>query len=174
VSRKAIAGILLYLAAATSQGAGVYELRFYDVDDQMYGYISNSEFTHQLVLAKSFQQTASGDTGLADISQFVRPGANTLLIEVWNGPAQGPFGPISGWAGWTYGWDFVVDGATVAGGQCGTWNSIGCDNSSYTPGLVHTDSFTFTVVPVPTAVWMLGSALGVLGLVRRKTLSGTA
>lgn len=30
------------------------------------------------------------------------------------------------------------------------------------------------VVPVPAAVWMLGSALGVLGLIRRKALTGTA
>jgi len=32
----------------------------------------------------------------------------------------------------------------------------------------------FAAVPVPAAAWMLGSALGLLGLVRRRMLTGTA
>jgi hypothetical protein len=32
----------------------------------------------------------------------------------------------------------------------------------------------FSVVPVPAAVWLFGSALGVMGLVRRKKAAATA
>jgi hypothetical protein len=62
-----------------------------------------------------------------------------------------------GWAGTT----LVLSNATCTG-ICSTLPP-GTYNSGYT--------YTFSVVPVPAAVWLFGSALGVMGLMRRKSVA---
>ncbi len=37
------------------------------------------------------------------------------------------------------------------------------------PGSFFSERMTFQVVPIPAAIWLFGSALGMLGLIRRKT-----
>jgi hypothetical protein len=64
-------------------------------------------------------------------------------------------------------------GNTYAGGQLFETPlyvpSYGCDPSSLCD--LH---FQVTTVPVPAAFWLFGSALGVMGVVRRKVRTGTA
>lgn len=105
------------IAVSAASASSVYTLQFYNIDDTMTGYISNSAFSGQEVLQASFLQ----DTGPVDISSFVRPGSNDILVTDYNGPA-----------GWTYGFDFKIDGVTYDSGVCGSANTIGCNNSDVT------------------------------------------
>jgi PEP-CTERM motif len=113
------------IAVSAASASSVYTLQFYNIDDTMTGYISNSAFSGQEVLQASFLQ----DTGPVDISSFVRPGSNDILVTDYNGPA-----------GWTYGFDFKIDGVTYDSGVCGSANTIGCNNSDVT----HTNQIVFS------------------------------
>ena len=48
-----------------------------------------------------------------------------------------------------------------------TLASLGLNVGSYVWTLPN-DTFTFTVVPIPAAIWLFGSALGILGWIRRQ------
>ena len=62
--------------------------------------------------------------------------------------------------------DYRVFGST----RCGDADSAGVGTGSYAATCNSWTSgyFSATVVPVPAAVWLMGSALGLLGWVRRK------
>jgi hypothetical protein len=68
---------------------------------------------------------------------------------------------LSGTAGPDYYLSFVLDTATTTGVDIG-FPSYGAFNSL-------TDLPPPSIVPVPTAFWLFGSALGLLGWIRRKT-----
>lgn len=77
---------------------------------------------------------------------------------------------ITGIAGDVVG-DYAVAGT---GGAQGTWyfaaHVAGFDDMDPGPGEISSAFFggNATVVPVPAAAWMLGSALGLLGMIRRR------
>ena len=142
----------------------VYTLRFYNIDDQMSGYITNSNYTDQLIMQYNFLQ----DSGYVDISSYVEPGLNDILITDFNGPA-----------GWTYGYDFQIDGVTYDLGVCGNVNVYGCDNNAYTPGLVYSHDIVFTdgpttAAPEPTTLVLLGTGLLGFGWLRRRKARNAA
>jgi hypothetical protein len=109
-----------------------FTLRFYDVDDYLSAHISNYSFNDQQVLVASFSQV----TGDVDISQFVRDGVNEIRLDLINNSA-----------GWTYGYDFRVNGVSVVADQCGVFNMVGCQNSDLTNGLAWSQNIVFTVSP---------------------------
>lgn len=95
----------------------------------------------------------------------------------------GPFSNLehySGWSGYTYwsgtsyapnltycAWAFQFN----RGSQ---YDEVKAVKGGYAWAVSPGDQFAATVVPVPAGLWMLGSALGVLGLVRRKMPIGNA
>lgn len=119
-----------------------FALRLYDVDDVMSAYITNSTHSQQLMFTANFGQ----DFGYVDISSYVTPGANDILLQLVNGPA-----------GWTYGYDFTINGASFDAGHCGVFNTIGCNNSDLSQGLVWSHNVAFDVqsasqsVPEPSS-----------------------
>jgi hypothetical protein len=112
-----------------------FTLRFFDVDDVLSAYITNSEFTNQLILRSSFGEVTTD----VEFSDFVRSGVNTIHLELINtSPGQG----------WTYGYDFKVNGKSQDFDQCGTFNRVGCQNDE-SQGVVWTHDIEFTVVDTP-------------------------
>lgn len=162
--KKLILGIATCFFASISpaHAAALFDLRFFNVDDTMTANITNSDFSDQKILEIGFSQ----NNPYVDISSFVRPGSNTLAINLFNGPS-----------GYTYGYDFRKDGVSIASGQCGIFNTFGCDNDSYAQGLVFTRNITFdggTAQPVPEqavpepATWlMMLLGFGVIGCAMR-------
>jgi surface protein len=117
-----------------------HQIRFFNVDDVMYGFLSNSSANRSLVLAAGFLENVG-----VDFSAQLSPGINRFDIEVWNGPSVGPFGLVSGDGGWTYGWDFLVDGQVIESDSCGSAGAIGCQSNQIKPGLAHTRTIEFVV-----------------------------
>ena len=160
--RKLKCGMLLFglLTTCPIAANASYLLRLYNVDDVLSAYITNGTYSNQLLLQTSFLQ----DSGLVDISAFVTPGENDISLQLFNGPS-----------GWTYGYEFLIDGDIYASGICGTVNSYGCNNNDYTSGDVWSDSIAFNVplsdqsdVPEPSTIALLLGAAGGLLLLRKK------
>jgi hypothetical protein len=139
-----------------------FALRVYDVDDVMSAFITNSSHSQQLMFTANFNQ----DFGYVDISSYVTPGANDILLQLFNGPA-----------GWTYGYDFTTNGTSFDAGHCGVFNTIGCNNSDLSKGLVWSHDINFNVesatnpIPEPNAGALVASgllAMIALALMRKK------
>jgi len=146
---------MLYPLAANAS----YMLRLYNVDDVFSAYITNSSYSDQLVLQTSFLQ----DSGLVDISSYVRPGVNDLSLKLYNCCS-----------GYSYAYEFLVDDNIYASGTCGTANVFGCNNDAYTLGDAWTDDIEFNApssdnaAPEPTTIALfLGAFGGLLLLLRR-------
>jgi len=81
--------------------------------------------------------------------------AADYYLDVWNSAHNDDFladsaGPYAGDAAWAFQWDKVL-----------------ADGDS----LLISKNLRISVVPVPAAVWLFGSALGVMGVMRRKLAS---
>lgn len=144
------------ILSAPAFGGPVFQLRLFNVDDIFTALITNSSFTNQQIL-----QTAFGnDSGLVDISSFVQPGTNLIHVSLFN-----DFG------GWTYGFDFGINGTTFDSGSCGTTGVVGCNNNDQAHQ--HQIAFTHDIqfqgpasgVPEPSSAWF--AALGLLTLAVR-------
>jgi hypothetical protein len=85
------------------------------------------------------------------------PFSNLEPARYWS---KTSYQPDPNWAAWVF--DFYN----------GTQDSNFKEDQLYAWAVSPGDSLA--VVPVPGAVWMFGSALGVMGLLRRKVLAGTA
>ncbi|HEY2009841.1 MAG TPA: hypothetical protein VGH23_12680 [Rhizomicrobium sp.] len=132
-----------------------FALQFYDVDDVLSAYITNSAYANQLILSEPFGQSYAP----VDISAYVTPGSNDIFLQLYNGPA-----------GWTYGYNFSINGVSYDSGDCGTFNVYGCNNNAYGSGYVWSHDITFDVVepvtPVPEApsLALLAGGLFALGV----------
>jgi hypothetical protein len=174
--RKLACGVaagVLAMASAPSEAA-TYLLKFYQVDDDMSAYITNSDYSQQLLFSKGF----GADYDYVDISSYVRDGINALTLTLNNGPA-----------GWTYGYDFKIDGVSYASGSCGVFNTHGCNADSYDQGLVWSTNVRFKgsspvsvpgggtgagagAVPEPASWAMMISGFGMIGCLTRKRRRG--
>jgi hypothetical protein len=102
--------------------------------------------------------TSGSPTGCSGTSPYCLtndgPFSNLQPSTYWSGTAYAP-GP-------SYAWDFSF----YPGSQGYNGKGIGFYAWAVSPG--------DALVPVPGAVWLFGSALGLVGLLRRKVLAGTA
>lgn len=150
---------MIALAIASPATAQVYDLRLYNIDDVMTAEITNSEFTDLLIATAYYP----GNSYYTDITAFVRPGINTLSLELQNTGG-----------GWTYGYDFRLDGVSIASGSCGQVGVVGCDNNSYTLGTRFQSSIQFNAVaavPEPATWAMMLFGFGVVGFSMRRRRS---
>lgn len=156
-----VAAAVLALGAMPASAA-TYLLKFYNVDDDMSAYITNSDYSQQLLFSKGF----GADYDYVDISSYVRDGINALTLNLVNGPK-----------GWTYGYDFKIDGVSYASGACGVFNTHGCNADSYDQGLVWSTNVRFKgaspaggagAVPEPASWAMMISGFGMVGCLTRK------
>ena len=143
------AGGVVSLFMVFPAAAATYTLSFFNVDDMMTGYITNSKFANKQILQIQFLQTGS-----IDFSKFVEPGKNSLLITDYNGPQ-----------GWTYGYNFQIDGQTYASDSCGTVNIYGCFANEQGPNnqVVFTKTINFGAPAPESATWVL-MLIGFVGL----------
>jgi hypothetical protein len=156
--------VLLGLVGISSQAqASVYTLHQFNVDDDLFAYITNSTFTNQLLLHSTF-----GDDQTVDFTAFTVNGPNTLNFVL-----------TSSHGGWAYGYDVKKDGVTIDSGACGTIRVIGCNNNDGATGTVFTHQFTFDVgtvtggtAPEPASVLLTGMGfVGLAAFLKRKTRS---
>lgn len=144
---------LLFLANPLA-AKETYSLRLYNVDDVLSAYITNSSYTAQLISQTFFL----GDSGEVDISTYVKPGANDIFLQPYNDPL-----------GWTYSYEFFVNGYVYEAGGCGLANVYGCENNDYTTGNVWSHDILFdtgalrsAAVPEASSVTLFAGALSVL------------
>jgi hypothetical protein len=151
-----IAAAALLAGTDTVFAAPIFDLRFYNVDDVMNASITNAAFADQGVLQANFLE----DTRFVDISSIVRPGQNDLLLT-----------DVNTTQGWTYGYDFRIDGVTYASDVCGIANSVGCDGGDTTLGTVFSRDIEFDVpterVPEPGTLMMIFAGLLGIPVLRR-------
>lgn len=168
--RKLACGVaagVLAMASAPSEAA-TYLLKFYQVDDDMSAYITNSDYKQELLFSKDF----GADYDYVDISSYVRDGTNALTLTL-----------INGIKGYTYGYDFKIDGVSYASGACGVFNITGCDADSYDQGWVWSTNIKFKgtspssvpsrgagagAVPEPASWAMMIAGFGMIGCLTRK------
>ena len=116
--RRAAWGVVLAaVLVAPAQAQNTYLLRLYNIDDVMTAFIINNSNNNTQIL----QETFNKDTGLVDVHPYVTPGYNHITVQDYNDLG-----------GWSYGYEFLVNGLTVASGSCGTVNVIGCNNNNQT------------------------------------------
>ncbi len=157
------AGVLAMGAVPAS--ASTYLLKFYQVDDDMSAYITNSDYNQELLFSKDF----GADYDYVDISSYVRDGTNALTLTL-----------INGIKGYTYGYDFKIDGVSYASGACGVFDTTGCDADSYDQGWVWSTNIKFKgtspssvpggsgAVPEPASWAMMIAGFGMIGGLTRK------
>lgn len=152
--------------AGVPASASTYLLKFYQVDDDMSAYITNSDYNQELLFSKEF----GADYDYVDISSYVRDGTNALTLTL-----------INGIKGYTYGYDFKIDGVSYASGACGVFNTTGCDADSYDQGWVWSTNIKFKgsspssvpsggagAVPEPASWAMMIAGFGMIGGLTRK------
>ena len=155
------------LLSSAANAANVYTLRLFQVDDLMQAYITNSYHLGTLM----FEKTFAPDHPAVGISPFITTGLNTIDLALFNGPS-----------GYTYGYDFQINGVSFAKDSCGTFNMGGCDNDRYGEGLVWTDKIRFNVdsngyvsgVPEPATWAMMITGFGMAGWMLRRNRSRLA
>ena len=157
------AGVLATVAMPAS--ASTYLLKFYQVDDDMSAYITNSDYNQELLFSKGF----GADYDYVDISSDVRDGINALTLTL-----------VNGIKGYTYGYDFKIDGLSYASGACGVFDTTGCDADSYDQGWVWSTNIKFKgtspssvpggsgAVPEPASWAMMIAGFGMIGGLTRK------
>lgn len=161
---KLMLSVGLISAAAPMYAAPVYTLRLFNVDDVLTAYISNSTFTNSQFLQANFNT----DTGFFDLSSLVRSGSNTINLSLYNDHG-----------GWTYGYDFKKDGATVETDVCGVVTLTGCHNDRTIGQGVFTHAIVFSPdvattgqTPEPSSIVLAGMGFLALSVfLRRKTCS---
>lgn len=105
-----------------------------------------------------YYNTSGSPTGCSGSSPYCLtndgPFSNLQPNVYWSGTTYAPLSILA--------WLFAFDN----GGQ----SNVSKSNNFYAWAVRPGD---IAPVPVPAAVWLLGSALGVMGLLRRKALTGT-
>ena len=89
----------------------------YNIDNSLAAYITNSTYSSQLILSGRFK----ADTGIVDITRYVTAGTNTITFLLTNTLA-----------GYTWGWEFYINGTLQNSNSCGTVNVAGCNNNDQT------------------------------------------
>jgi hypothetical protein len=157
----------LLTLTAPLQAAPAYTLRQFNVDDVLSAYITNANFTNQLLLTTLFGQ----DTTI-DFTAFTAPGTNTLNFVL-----------TSDHGGWAYGFEVKQDATVIDSGSCGTITVIGCNNNDGATGTVYTHATTFDIgdgtgggaAPEPASILMTGTGfLGVWTYLKRRSRKNLA
>jgi hypothetical protein len=107
---------LAFLASVPAYSQ-IYQLRLYNADDTLTATISNSAGNNQQLRQVGYGQ----DTGIVDVTSFVKPGSNTIHLSLFNTGG-----------GYTYGYDFYVNGVKTDSNSCGTAGVVGCNNNDQT------------------------------------------
>jgi len=77
---------------------------------------------------------------------------------------KGPGGPLgTGLGGWLIDFPAILDGINVARPDDGGPEVLFLESETFLPA-----NWNIKVVPLPTAVWLFGSALGLLGWLKRR------
>jgi len=159
---KLLYTIVISCFACQLQGAPIYTLRFFNTDDVMSGFITNSSYTSQPILTGIFNT----DTGDFDFTSYVTAGGNSIALQLLNDHG-----------GWTYGYEFKIDGVIQAQDVCGVVTQTGCILGDFTVGpAVFTTSIVFegpggaVATPEPASTLLGGFGILALGLYRRREL----
>lgn len=125
-------GMLLFTAGEVGADP-IFSLRLFNTDDTLRAYISNATYTHTPILTNGFM----ADTGLQDISSYLRPGSNRLELELQNLTS-----------GYTYGYELRRDSAIIDSATCGQVGVAGCNSNDVQTGIVFEHSVTFGTTPL--------------------------
>lgn len=150
--------------------------------DDGIGNITVDSLSYKMVFGANanFTNTFSGTTVLGALTTLIKDAGETCVIHAGNA-ANCDLADRRGWNGDRYN-GLMGDGVTAAPAR--QFSALVTGNDLALRVRTHRDApggssetawtqitFNYSVVPVPAAVWLFGSALGLLGVARRRAAS---
>lgn len=118
-------------------------IRVFNVDDVATAYVNGVQ-----VVQRTYRQ----DSGLVDISNYLRAGNNTVRFTLEN---RG--------GGYTYGFEVRVNDRLVFSEQCGQAGTVGCNNNDTRGGIVYDKTISIPLIDVSPGSGPPGTTFTVQG-----------